>query len=227
MNRAFPLASTAALIADPARAAMLSAMLDARPRSAGELAMLANVSAQSASMHLSQLLTGGFVNVSRQGRHRYYRIAGRHVAQAIEALGAISTPPTFKQALNNRDLCYARTCYDHLAGELGVTLTDALERNQVLVASGERDYELAPEGERFLTRWQIDLALLQGGRRPLARRCLDWTEKRYHLSGALGAAICSEFLKRRWITREKTTRIVHLSTAGRRELDELLSPKTH
>lgn len=225
MNSKFPLASTAALIADPARAAMLSALLDARPRSAGELALMANVSAQSASMHLSQLLTGGFVSVSRQGRHRYYRIASRHVAQAIEALGTISTPPSYKQALSNRDLCYARTCYDHLAGELGVSLTDALERNRVLIPSGERDYKITPQGEKFLALWQLDLASLQEGRRPLARRCLDWTEKRYHLAGALGAAICTAFLKRRWITREKATRIVHLSPAGRREMAQLLSQK--
>ena len=173
-------------------------------------------------MHLSQLLTGGFLSVSKEGRHRYYCIANRQIAQAVEALGTISTPPGFKRALSNPDLCYARTCYDHLAGELGVALTDALEQNRVLVPSGDRDYDITREGEQFLAGWQIGLASLRNTRRPLARRCLDWTEKRYHLSGALGTAICNEFLKQRWITREKKTRVVHLSTAGRRELGALI-----
>jgi DNA-binding transcriptional ArsR family regulator len=111
MNPKFQLASAAALIADPARAAMLTALLDGRPRSAGDLALAANVSAQSASMHLSQLLTGGFLNVTRHGRHRYYSIASRPIAHA-EALGTISSPPSLKLAALDRDVCYARTCYD-------------------------------------------------------------------------------------------------------------------
>jgi hypothetical protein len=173
-------------------------------------------------MHLSQLLTGGFLNVTRKGRHRYYSIANRDIAHAIEALGTISTPPSFKRAIKDRDLCYARTCYDHLAGELGVKLTAALEQNGILVPSNDREYEVTPSGEKFLARWQIDTATLQNPRGPLARRCLDWTEKRYHLAGTLGAAICHRFLESRWITREKKTRIVHLSLNGRRELAGLL-----
>lgn len=222
MSTRFPLASTASLIADPARAAMLSALLDARLRSAGELARVANVSAQSASMHLSQLLTGGFLQATRQGRHRYYRIANRHIALAIEALGAISLPPSFKPASRDRDLCYARTCYDHLAGELGVRLTDWLGQERFLLPYGDKDYQVTRKGEEFLARWQIDTRSLRNGSRLFARRCLDWTERRYHLAGALGAAICSVFLERRWITRERNSRIVHLSLSGSRELGNLL-----
>ena len=222
MNHKFPLSSTAALIAEPARAAMLTLLLDAHPRCAGELAREANVSAQSASMHLSQLCNGGFLNMTRQGRHRYYSIAGRNIAHAIEALGAISTSPNFKPARADRELCYARTCYDHLAGELGVKLTAALERNQVLVPHGANEYRVTRQGEKFLIRWQIDIHSLRKARRSFARRCLDWTEKRYHVAGALGAAICDKFLEHRWITRESKTRIVHLSVSGRRELAEFL-----
>ena len=156
MNAKFQLASAAALIADPARAAMLTALLDARPRSAGDLALAANVSAQSASMHLSQLLTGGFLNVTRQGRHRYYSIASRHIAHAIEALGTISTPPSLKPAAFDPELCYARTCYDHLAGELGVRLTAAMEKNRILVPRGESDYDVTTAGEELLSSWHID-----------------------------------------------------------------------
>ncbi len=225
MQGKFPLASAAALIADPARAAMLTALLDARPRSAGDLARIANISAQSASMHLSQLLTGGFLQVTRQGRYRYYSIANHHIAQAIEALGTISTPLTFTTPVANSDLRFARTCYDHLAGELGVRLTAALEQRRILVPRDDREYELTPGGMEFLARWQIDAGALRNTRRAFARRCLDWTEKRYHLGGALGAALCNRFLELRWMTREKKTRIVHLSPNAGRELRELLQPR--
>lgn len=223
MNTRFPLAATAALIADPARAAMLSTLLDARPRSAGELARVANVSAQSASMHLSQLQTGGFLQVRQQGRYRYYRIAGHHIALAIEALGAISTPPTFQPPTRDRDLRYARTCYDHLAGELGVKLTEAFQRKRIVLPCAEREFEVTREGEKFLSGWQIDASALRNTRRTFARRCLDWTEKRYHLAGSLGAAICEKFFEFHWIAREKNTRIVHLSLTGRRELQRFLA----
>ena len=222
MQTKFSLAATAALMADPARATMLTVLLDARPRCAGELAREANVSAQSASMHLSQLANGGFLNLTKQGRHRYYSIAGRDIAHAIEALGAISTSPKFKPPLSDRDLCYARTCYDHLAGELGVKLTVALEQKQVLLPRGDAEYTVSRRGEKFLSRWEIDTQSLRRTRRAFARRCLDWTEKRYHLAGALGAALCEKFLERRWITRERNTRVVHLSENGRRELADFL-----
>jgi len=204
---------------------MLTLLLDARPRSAGELALAANVSAQSASMHLSQLLAGGFLKVSREGRHRYYRIASPDIAHAIEALGTISTTKSYKPSIANRDLCYARTCYDHLAGELGVQLTSALEHCHVLVPHGEREYEVSRRGEELLAHWQIDIESLRQSRRTFARRCLDWTERRYHLAGALGAAVCDKFLEFRWIRREKRGRIVHLSPDGQRELAQLLSFK--
>ena len=204
---------------------MLTLLLDTRPRSAGELALSANVSAQSASMHLAQLLTGGFLRVSRAGRHRYYCIANPDIAHAIEALGTISTPKTYKPSLANRDLRFARTCYDHLAGELGVRLTTALEQRGALVPSGEREYELTQAGHDLLVRWKIDIESLRKTRRTFARRCLDWTERRYHLAGALGAAVCDKFLEFRWIRREKKSRIVHLSPDGQRELAKLLSFK--
>ncbi|MBV9183910.1 MAG: helix-turn-helix transcriptional regulator, partial [Acidobacteria bacterium] len=152
MNAKFSLSSTASLIADPARAAMLTVLLDARPRCAGELAREADISPQSASMHLSQLCNGGFLHVKKQGRYRYYSLAGRHIAQAIEALGAVSTSPTFKP--RDRDLCFARTCYDHLAGVLGVKLTSALERSRVLAPQGQMEYTITARGEKFFRHWQ-------------------------------------------------------------------------
>ena len=222
MNTKYPLASTAGLIADPARAAMLTVLLDGSAMPAGELARVAGVSAQSASMHLGQLVEGGFLIASRRGRHRYYRMSKPEVAQAVESLGAISTVERYKPSGADQALCYARTCYDHLAGELAIQLRAALERDGLLVSSGERDFELTQRGEEFLAKWRIDAAELRRSHRSFARRCLDWTERQDHLAGALGAAICHRFLELRWITRDKHSRAVHLSLAGRQQLTRLL-----
>jgi DNA-binding transcriptional ArsR family regulator len=223
MNTKFPLASTAALIADPARAAMLTALLDRQSKSAGELAMVAGVSAQSASMHLAQLLAGGFLRVSAEGRHRYYRMARPEIAHAIESLGAISTVQKYRPAGASRELCYARTCYDHLAGELAIRLADMMERKHFLRAKNEREYEITSDGEKFLSDWQINVGELRKSRRNFARRCLDWTERRDHLAGAVGAAICKKMIAVRWITRDKKSRAVHVTHAGQKELEGLLA----
>jgi len=223
MNTKFPLASTAALIADPARASMLTALLDGKPRSAGELAMVAGVSAQSASMHLAQLLEGGLLEVSAEGRHRYYFMARPEIAHAIESLGAISTTQRYRPTGASRALCYARTCYDHLAGELAIRMADAFERNHWLVAKGLREYEVTAEGEDLLNEWRIDVAELRDSRRNFAKRCLDWTERRDHIAGAVGAAICGKLIEFHWIKRDKKSRAVHVTHAGQRELESLLA----
>jgi DNA-binding transcriptional ArsR family regulator len=222
MNTKYSLASTAALIADPARAAMLAALLDGRALPSGELARISGVSAQSASMHLSQLVDGGFLVVKQQGRHRYYSIARREVAHAIESLGVISVSEKQKPVMSDQALRYARTCYDHLAGELAVQLMDKFENEGLLLSSGERDYELTQRGENFFAKWSFEIEKLRQSRRHFARRCLDWTERRDHLAGALGAAICEKFLASGWITRDKRSRAVHVSLAGRREFGRLL-----
>jgi len=226
MNTKYPLASTAALIADPARAAMLTALLDGGAMPAGELARVAGVSAQSASMHLGQLVEGGFLVASQSGRHRYYRMSKPEVAHAVESLGAISTVERYKPSGADQAICYARTCYDHLAGELAIQLRAAFERNGLLVSRGDRDYELTRRGEEFLDKWQIDIPALRQARRSFARRCLDWTERQDHLAGALGAAICHKFLESHWITRDKHSRAVHLSLTGRQQLTRLLQLPT-
>lgn len=222
MNAKYPIATTAALIADPSRVAMLASLLDGRAFAAGELAREASVSAQSASMHLAQLLEGGLVKVAQEGRHRYYRIASPEVAHAIEALGAISTPGRRKTIGQGTAISYARTCYDHLAGEFAVRLTGAFLSKGMLVLRGEREYDLTPSGEELLTRWQIDIDMLRKMRRSFARRCLDWTERRDHLAGALGAAICQKFLEHHWIKHHPNSRAVRVTSAGRQHLEPLL-----
>jgi len=222
MNTKYPLASTAALIADPARAAMLAALLHGGSLPAGELARIGGVSAQSASMHLAQLVDGGLLRVAQQGRHRYYSMARPEVAHAIEALGVISTVEKYKPSGADRALCYARTCYDHLAGELSIQLAAALQRKGFLVGNGDRDFELTRDGEAFLRDWKLDIAELRGQRRSFARRCRDWTERQDHLGGSLGAAICTRMIEARWITRDRSSRAVHVSLDGRKQLAKFL-----
>ena len=223
MNQKFPVATAAALISDPARAAMLTTMLDGRAFTAGELAFAANVSAQSASMHLMKLLQGGLVAVSPQGRHRYYRVASPAVAYAVEALGSISTVARRAPASSDNPLAHARTCYDHLAGELAVALTDFFEQERFLAAKGLREFELTSKGEALFASWQIDVRGIRTARRSFARRCLDWTERRDHVAGALGAAIYDRFLTARWVVRDRNTRAVHLTARGRGALEPLLN----
>jgi DNA-binding transcriptional ArsR family regulator len=215
------LASAASLLADAGRAAMMTALLDGSSLPAGELARIAGVSAQSASMHLGQLVHGGFLTARQHGRHRYYSIASPEVAHAVEALGVISTTSEYKPTGADSALRYARTCYDHLAGVLGVHLATAFEQQGLIVPHGESDYELTAAGEALLEQWQIDVETLRRSRRSFARRCRDWTEKRDHVAGALGAAICHKLLELRWLTRDRGSRAVHVSLTGRKHLTEL------
>ena len=150
-------------------------------------------------------------------------MARPEIAHAIESLGAISTVQRYRPAGASRELCYARTCYDHLAGELAIRLTGALERKQIIVAKGEREYEVSADGESFLMDWQIDVGRLRSSRRNFARRCLDWTERKDHLAGAVGAAICQKMIEFRWITHNKKSRAVHVTHTGQTELERMLA----
>jgi DNA-binding transcriptional ArsR family regulator len=225
MDAKFSLASTAALIADPGRAAMLTSLLAGRALTAGELARAAAVSPQSASMHLSQLLGGGLVMVAQDGRHRYFQMASAEVAHAVEALGVISSPRKRKPVGEDSAIGYARTCYDHLAGSIAVRLAESFEHKGYLVSSagGNRQYELTRAGQQFLKHWSIDVDAVRLKRRQFAGRCLDWTERRDHIAGALGAAICQRLLELRWIRRDPNSRIVRVTPLGRRELDGLIA----
>ncbi len=224
MDAKFSLASTAALIADPGRAAMLTSLLDGRALAAGELARAANISPQSASMHLSQLLEGGLLRVASEGRHRYYQIASPEVAHAVEALGVISSRRKAKPVGEDDAISYARTCYDHLAGVVAVSLADFLHRKRYLLPDDDnnRGYCVTNAGKDFFKEWQIDVDALRSSKRAFARRCLDWTERRDHIAGALGAAMCETFFGLRWITRDRNSRIVRLTPSGRRELQNFI-----
>lgn len=217
------IAPVAALIADPTRAAILTALLGGRALAAGELARLAGVSAATASAHLSRLLDGRLVDVVRQGRHRYYRLAGHEVAEVLEVLARVGTRPpvrSLRQSRQARLLEEARTCYDHLAGRAGVGLLDRLR------AGGHLDgEEVTPAGERLLTRLGVDVAAARRARRRFAPECLDWTERRAHLGGALGAAVTGALLDLGWYVRGPVPRAVTLTDEGRGGLAALFSGK--
>jgi DNA-binding transcriptional ArsR family regulator len=225
MTAAYPIATIAELIGERARAMMLIELLDGRALPAGELAMISGVSAQSASGHLSKLVDGGLLSVQNEGRHRYYQIASPEVAHALEALGAISTIPRRPETRRPREvlaLYNARTCYDHLAGRVAVELTGALERKEVLRPCREREYELARRGEDWFTDLGVDVDALRRSRRSFARRCLDWSERRPHLAGALGAALCSRLLALGWVAKRPKTRALRITERGEREFRERL-----
>ena len=224
------IAPAAALIADPTRAAILRALLPDRPLAAGELARLAGVSAATASFHLAKLLEGGMITVARQGRHRYYRLAGHEVAAAIEALGLISPGVpvrTLRQSREAAALAEARTCYDHLAGRAGVELLDGMLRQRVLQekSSGRTDrgdtsarrFEVTGAGAKALGSFGLDVLVIRRSRRHFAGSCIDWTQRRGHLNGALAAAITSRLFELGWIERGspgQRRRSVRVTPAG-------------
>jgi len=215
------LAAVGALLGDPSRARMLDSLLSGRALAAGELARVAGVAASTASAHLAGLLAGGLVEVVAQGRHRYYRIAGPEVATALESLSHVAPPRpvrTLRESGHARALGFARTCYDHLAGRCGVALHDALlERGWLSTA-----YDVTPVGASALAGWGVDVDGARVRRRSFARPCLDWTERRPHLAGALAAEIGDALLARQWFVRRAgDSRALRLTDAGRDALVEL------
>jgi DNA-binding transcriptional ArsR family regulator len=221
------IAPAAALIADPTRAAILRALLPDRPLAAGELARLAGVSAATASFHLAKLLDGGMIVVARQGRHRYYRLSGHEVAAALEALGLISPAlpvRTLRQSREAVALAQARTCYDHLAGRAGVELLDGMLRRGFLkektwgrtgrVDTSTQRFEITGAGAKALGSFGINVAEVRRSRRHFAGTCIDWTQRRGHLNGALAAAITARLFELGWIERGQRRRSVRVTPAG-------------
>lgn len=212
---------TAFLLADPARAVMLTALLDGRALPAGELAYAARVTAQTASSHLAKLLAGGLVALEIEGRHRYYRLAGSHVAQALEHLAAIRPEPQIRRRALSREaqrLRFCRSCYDHLAGQVGVALTRALEERAYLRPAQGKLLEVTPAGSEWLARLGVSLRGIKPSRAGLARQCLDWTERQHHLAGPLGVELMKALCASGWLRRGRETRAVDVLPRGRQEL---------
>lgn len=211
------LATITALIADPSRAAMLSALLSGISLPAGELAQCAKISPQTASTHLAKLVAGGLLSVTTAGRHRYFCLSNKQVAQALESLALIAPAQqarSLNEGLDMQAVHRARTCYDHLAGALGVALTQALI-DKGLIQQHDEAYEVTEPGECWLDAFGIDRLQLQNQRRIFAAICLDWSERRPHLAGALGAAIAQRLFELKWIRRVDRSRAVKVTDFGR------------
>ena len=222
--------ATAALIGDSTRAAMLSALLDGKALPAGELAYASGVTAQTASAHLAKLVDGGLLESETEGRHRYYRLAGPHVAQALEVLAAIrpAGPVRAKpQTARQKELRFARRCYDHLAGELGVAVTHQLLDRGLIVRDTDKSFNLTSAGVSWFQQIGIDVAALNPGRRGLARQCLDWTERTHHLGGPLGVALLEAFSELGWLRRSRETRAIQVTLKGQFELRQRLGVEVH
>lgn len=211
------IATVASLLGESSRAAMLTGLMDGRFHTAGELANMAAVTAQTASFHLSKLVQGGWIIAERHGRYRYYQLASREVAQTLETLLTLSPPPqvrSLRQSTEMKSLREARTCYDHLAGQLGVDLTEAMmHHGYLLQENGE--FTVTAAGELFFTGLGLNLQLLRRKRRAFAHACLDWSERRHHLGGALGHELVNLFLQKEWITRVPSIRAVRVTGEGR------------
>jgi len=224
------IARIAALVGDPARANMLQALMSGQALTASELAQEAGVTVQTASSHLAKLEAGGLIGQRKQGRHRYFALSGFDVAEVLEALtglaartGHTRVRPGPKEPALRR----ARVCYDHLAGEMGVAMFDGLSGRGIIagdpVSGGGEALDLTPAGEAFVQAFGIVLDGLRGARRPLCKPCLDWSARRNHLAGALGAALLERFYALGWAKREAESRVVSFTKTGEAEFGKLFA----
>jgi DNA-binding transcriptional ArsR family regulator len=214
------LARIAGAIAEPARARMLCCLLDGHARTSTELSVVAEVSPSTASAHLARLKEEHLVVQLAQGKHRYYQLASHDVATALEALLVVAglPRPEFKPNTPNR-LRHARTCYDHMAGAVAVNLHDHFAAQGWLAPEGERgDYTLSGEGERHFAELGLDLPAMRKQRRRFACPCLDWSERKPHLGGALGAALLQLALKRGWVEQDMDSRALSVPPKGERQM---------
>jgi DNA-binding transcriptional ArsR family regulator len=211
----------AAVIGEPARSRMLYCLVDGRARTSTELAMVADITPSTASVHLQRLKTQRLVRVSAQGKHRYYSLEGPDVADALEALSVLAggSRDPFVPHTPNR-LRAARTCYDHIAGTLGVSLHDRFKALGLLSSASGADnaYDLTPDGAKAFEGLGIDIETIRTLRRRFAFACVDWSERRPHVGGAVGAALLNVAMKRRWVVQDLDSRALNITKVGRREM---------
>jgi DNA-binding transcriptional ArsR family regulator len=218
------IAEIGALVGDSARANILAALMGGQALTASELAYRAGVTAQTTSGHLAKLTAAGLLSLMPQGRHRYYRLASPLIGQMLEsmAVATVQGPPRYRpRSRIDDDLQQARTCYDHLAGRLGVALADALVARGHLML-GDDGGVTTRRGERFFAKWGIDLAEAARQKRCFCRPCLDWSERRAHIAGALGAKLAERCFELDWVRRHKDSRALTITRRGIQGLDSLL-----
>lgn len=214
-------ARIAAAIGEPARARMLYALMDGRARTSTELGVIAEVSPSTASIHLQRLKNEGLIQVAVQGKHRYYTLGGSRVAKTLESLNVLAGSVTPFEPSTPARLRDARTCYDHLAGTAGVQLHDRLVKMRwIHPADGSDAYDVTPSGAKALETLGIDIDDVRALRRRFAYACLDWSERRPHIGGAVGAALLGSFLKKRWLSQDLDSRALSVTSLGRREFND-------
>ncbi|BCZ77143.1 transcriptional regulator [Paraburkholderia terrae] len=225
----FPgLSRIGALLADPGRAAMLWALMDGTARPAGELTLIAGLSPSAASAHLARLTDGGLLALEVRGRHRYFRIASAEIASTIEALANVAQATAPQRTVPRPartvpvDMRYARTCYDHMAGEVAVRVYERLIDGGLLTVHGDA-LEATSDGKALLAQWGIDVSQQRGRRRRFACTCPDWSERRPHLGGALGAALLDSWWSQGWVERTDRPRILRVTPVGHRQFDAFLA----
>ncbi|ADO54521.1 ArsR/SmtB family transcription factor [Paenibacillus polymyxa] len=218
-------AMIASLVSEPSRAAILTALLDGRFHTASELAHMAGIKPQTASFHLAKMTEAQVVTVEKQGRHRYYGIQDPEVAQVMESLLSIAPPvpiKSFKQASENEAIRLARTCYDHVAGHLGVQIMSFFIQRGIL-SEDQDGLHITQQGEIFFADFQIDLKNTRQKRRSFSHKCLDWSERRHHLAGALGSALLDRLFELHWVEHLPTTRAIRITAEGKRGFKEVFS----
>lgn len=210
-------ATAASLLSDSSRSIMLTYMLDGRFHTSGELARAAGITPQTASFHLKKLEEAGFLDQTKQGRHRYYGLKDTSIAQVIESLLTITPPAhisSFKQAAEDKAIRYARTCYDHLAGSLGIQVAKALV-DSGYISQDHDQFFLTAKGTDFFSDFGIDVETARRKRRAFSHCCLDWSERKHHLAGALGHAMLERFLELDWLRKKSDSRALLLTEEGK------------
>lgn len=213
----------AAIISDTSRSTMLLTLLDGRKYTVSELAKVSKVTPQTASFHLSKMAGQGVIRTEKYGRHKYVSLAGVEIASILESLLYITParkPNSFKEVTSSKEIYLARTCYDHLAGTLGVELTNSLLKNNYIFDNGET-FELTPLGEDFLENIGVNIVGLKKKRRAFSNRCLDWSERKFHLAGSLGNSILLFSLENSWVERLPSTRALKVTVKGRECFKEI------
>lgn len=213
----------AALLGDKARFAMLWQLLDGRAYTATELSVCAEISAQSASNHLFKLVKAKILNVEKQGRHRYYVYSSAEVPRVLESVAGLVPPNQYNAKLSHvkNEMAFARTCYDHLAGKAAVAITDSLLKKSI-IRTNERNYTITPYGAEWFAVLDISIDDLEQKKRKFAYPCLDWSERRHHIAGSVGAAILSMLMRKKWIMKKKYSREIIFTQTGQMKLKELL-----
>ena len=211
---------TATLIGDATRASILWNLLDGRAFTATELAIAIETSAQNISMHLGKLLDADLISVEKQGRHKYYRFSNKEVAYAVEAMANLIPKPEIsakKKTENYPPIKYCRTCYDHLAGKIGVALAESLLQQKIIIEKNNT-FEITSEGEKWFSDFGVNIGDAKKQKRIFLKPCLDWSERRYHIAGSVGTLLLNKMLEQDWIRRTANSRVILITGKGEKEM---------